>query len=83
LHHHEAGHGAKHAFCCGVAPPSTGKTQTIAAVVEAQSKHGKRMLFSAATPSAVEVIGRRLSGIATYGVCSVRPGQILCERLQN
>lgn len=57
-------------------PPGTGKTQTIAAMVEALSGQGKRILVSAAMPGAVEVVGRRLSGATAFKSCAMRSGQI-------
>jgi hypothetical protein len=57
-------------------PPGTGKTQTIAAMVEALTKQGKRVLVSAAMPGAVEVIGRRLRGVVRFAISSIRSGQI-------
>jgi hypothetical protein len=57
-------------------PPGTGKTETIAAMVEVLSKQGKRVLVSAAMPGAVEVIGRRLRGVVRFVVWETRSGQI-------
>jgi nucleoside-triphosphatase THEP1 len=56
-------------------PPGTGKTQTIAAMVEALGEQGKRVLVSAAMPGAVEVVGRRLSGAVAFKACAMRSGQ--------